>query len=273
MRIAVGQFGPTGRVEDNVEAMGRLAARAAAEGAGLLVLPEEAMLTFREVEGEFADAVAGSWEPFTEGLARLARQHGLAIVAGGYEPSATDRPYNTLVAVDADGAVAGAYRKLHLYDAFEHRESDLITPGDRGLVTVKVGGLTVGLQTCYDLRFPEVSRALALAGAQVLAIPAAWFAGEHKVDHWRTLLRARAVENTVWVAAADTASAATVGHSAIIDPLALTLAEADDDAAPETLLCADVTAERVEEVRRTVPVLANRRTDVLTPPVDVEPEG
>ena len=204
MRISVGQFGPAGRVEDNLAVVGRLAARAAREGADLLVLPEETMFTFRAVEGGFAAAVTGAWEPFTEGLARLARHHGLAIVAGGYEPAVGDRPYNTLVAVDAEGAVIGAYRKLHLYDAFDHRESDLITPGDRGIVVVEVAGVRVGLQTCYDLRFPEVSRALAAAGAEVLAIPAAWFAGEHKVDHWRTLLRARAVENTVWVAAADT---------------------------------------------------------------------
>ena len=264
MRISVGQFGPAGRVEDNLAVVGRLAARAAREGADLLVLPEETMFTFRAVEGGFAAAVTGAWEPFTEGLARLARHHGLAIVAGGYEPAVGDRPYNTLVAVDAEGAVIGAYRKLHLYDAFDHRESDLITPGDRGIVVVEVAGVRVGLQTCYDLRFPEVSRALAAAGAEVLAIPAAWFAGEHKVDHWRTLLRARAVENTVWVAAADTCSEATVGHSAVIDPLALTVAELTDEA--EALVTADVTHERIDEVRAFLPVLANRRTDVFDVP-------
>ena len=95
----------------------------------------------------------------------------------------------------------------------------------------------------------------------MLAIPAAWFAGEHKVDHWRTLLRARAVENTVWVAAADTRSEATVGHSAVIDPLALTVAELTDEA--EALVTVDITRERIDEVRAFLPVLANRRTDVF----------
>ncbi|WP_298710532.1 carbon-nitrogen hydrolase family protein [uncultured Micrococcus sp.] len=268
MRISVGQFGPGARVEQNLAAAGRLAERAAAEGAGLLVLPEEAMLAARATsEADFPGAVAAAWGPFAEGLAGLAREHGLAVIAGGYEPSGSDRPYNTLLAVDAAGAVAGSYRKLHLYDAFAHRESDRITPGDGGTAVVQLAGLRVGLQTCYDLRFPEVSRALALAGADVIATPAAWFSGEHKVDHWQTLLKARAVENTVWVAAADTcapdssASGGTVGHSAVIDPLALTVAALTDE--PEAVATADVTRERIDQVRQVLPVLANRRADVL----------
>ncbi|MBD4638289.1 carbon-nitrogen hydrolase, partial [Xanthomonas citri pv. citri] len=89
--------------------------------------PEEAMLGAREVGEEFPDAVATAWEPFAAGLAALAREHGIAVVAGGYEPGPDRRPYNTLLAVGADGARLGAYRKLHLYDAFAHRESDRIT--------------------------------------------------------------------------------------------------------------------------------------------------
>ena len=257
----MGQFGPGARLEDNLAAMGRLASRAAAEGADLLVLPEEAMLAARATpDAEFPAAVAAAWEPFAEGLAALAREHRLCVIAGGYEPSGTDRPYNTLLAVDAQGRAAGTYRKLHLYDAFAHRESDRITPGDRGPVVVELAGMRVGLQTCYDLRFPELSRALALAGAEVIATPAAWFSGEHKVDHWRTLLKARAVENTVWIAAADTCSEGTVGHSAVVDPLAVAVAELGEE--PEAVATAEVTRERIAEVRESLPVLANRRTDL-----------
>lgn len=251
MRISVGQFGPVGDVEENLAVMARLAARAAGEGADLLVLPEEAMLGAREVGEEFPDAVA----------AALAREHGIAVVAGGYEPGPDRRPYNTLLAVGADGARLGAYRKLHLYDAFAHRESDRITPGDGGVAAIELGGLRLGLLTCYDLRFPELSRRLAVEGADVLVIPAAWFSGEHKVDHWRTLLKARAVENTVWVAAADTCSDGTVGHSMIVDPLALPVAELADER--EAVVTAEVTRERIDEVREFLPSLANRRTDVL----------
>ena len=137
MRISVGQFGPVGDVEANLAVMARLAARAAGEGADLLVLPEEAMLGAREVGEEFPDAVAAAWEPFAAGLAALAREHGIAVVAGGYEPGPDRRPYNTLLAVGADGARLGAYRKLHLYDAFAHRESDRISPGDGGVAGVR----------------------------------------------------------------------------------------------------------------------------------------
>ena len=106
----------------------------------------------------------------------------------------------------------------------------------------------------------ELSRALALAGADVIATPAAWFSGEHKVDHWRTLLKARAVENTVWIAAADTCSEGTVGHSAVVDPLAVAVAELGEE--PEAVATAEVTRERIAEVRESLPVLANRRTDL-----------
>ena len=211
--------------------------------------------------GQDTGADPATWEPFAAGLAALAREHGIAVVAGGYEPGPDRRPYNTLLAVGADGARLGAYRKLHLYDAVAHRESDRITPGDGGVAAIELGGLRLGLLTCYDLRFPELSRRLAVEGADVLVIPAAWFSGEHKVEHWRTLLKARAVENTVCVAAADTCSDSAVGHSMIVDPLALPVAELADER--EAVVTAEVTRERIDEVREFLPSLANRRTDVL----------
>ena len=111
------------------------------------------------------------------------------------------------------------YRKLHLYDAFSYQESKRIKPGDGGLKMVQMGGLNVGVITCYDLRFPEMARALAVEGADLICVAAAWFKGDHKVDHWETLLKARAIENTCWVAAAGTSSEHTVGHSVVLDPM------------------------------------------------------
>lgn len=262
MRISVGQFRPTGVIEENLEVIRRLTAEAAEDGAELVVFPEESMLTQRHlVTDTFAEAVDTEWQQFVDALKALAREHEIAIIAGGYEPSASPRPYNTLVAVDGAGTELGTYRKLHLYDAFKHRESDTITPGDGDLLSVRIGDLTFGLLTCYDLRFPELARRLAVDGADVLVVPAAWFKGDHKVDHWQTLLRARAVENTVWVVAADTCSDSTIGHSAIVDPLALPVAALEDER--EALVAAEVTRERIEDVRSFLPVLENRRTDVL----------
>ena len=209
----------------------------------------------------FPAAVAAAWPQFRQALAAMARDASMAVIAGGYEPGGADRPFNTLLAVGADGAELGTYRKLHLYDAFAFRESDRITPGDGGIVAIEVEGLRLGLMTCYDVRFPELARAHAVAGVHGIALPAAWHAGEHKVEHWRTLVKARAVENTVWMLAADTRSSGTVGHSMIVDPLAVTVAELTCEA--EGLVTAEVSVERVEQVREVVPCLANRRDDVF----------
>lgn len=256
MKIAVGQFAPTADTAENLETMQRMAGEAAASGAELVVFPEEAMCSERLIEEGFEDMVLRTWSGFVQELSFLAARTGVAVIAGGYEGSGDGRPYNTLVTVDAQGAILGTYRKLHLYDAFRHRESDRIRPGDKGITVVRVGELSVGMITCYDLRFPEICRAVVDAGAELLAVPAAWFAGEHKVDHWQALLKVRAIENTVWVAAADTCSAHTVGRSVVLDPLGVVVAEAGEQ---ETVLTADVTRERIDEVREVVPVLANRR--------------
>lgn len=256
MKIAVGQFAPTAHTAENLQTMRRLAGEAAASGAELVVFPEEAMLSEHLVEEGFEQLVMDGWSGFVQQLSFLAAETGVAVIAGGYESSADGRPYNTLVTVDARGAILGTYRKLHLYDAFSNRESDRIRPGDRGITVVRIGELSVGMITCYDLRFPEICRAVVDAGAELLAVPAAWFAGERKVDHWQALLKARAIENTVWVAAADTCAAHTIGRSAVLDPLGVVVAEAGED---ETVLTAEATRERIDEVREVVPVLANRR--------------
>ena len=261
MKISVGQFSPSGSVTENLEAVRRLAARARQEGAGLLVLPEETMFTVGLVGDDVAAAVDQGWSTFAQQLSFLAAEHGLAIVAGGYESSGESRPYNTLVVVDADGRIAGTYRKIHLYDAFSYKESEHIKPGNPDVSALfRIGGLNIGVMTCYDLRFPELARRLAVEGADVLVVAAAWFAGDHKVEHWNTLLKARALENTVWVAAAGTSSDHTIGHSEILDPMGFVVGSLGDEA--EGLLTHEVTRHRIDEVREFLPVLANRRLGV-----------
>ncbi len=121
---------------------------------------------------------------------------------------------------------------------------------------VDLAGLRVGLMTCYDLRFPEHARALVDAGAELLVVPAAWVAGERKVDHWRTLVRARAIENTVYVAAAAQPAPRYSGHSMLVDPLGDVLAEAGDGS---EVVGAEISAAVLAQARRTNPSLANRR--------------
>ncbi|MFI5086462.1 MAG: carbon-nitrogen hydrolase family protein [Actinomycetales bacterium] len=257
MKVSVGQFNPGGGVAANLEVMHRLAAEAAGAGAELIVFPEESMFSVGRVDGDFSSAVDAQWPEFVQGLSRLAGTLQIAVIAGGYESSGELRPYNTLVAVEADGRVAGTYRKLHLYDAFSYQESKRIKPGDGGLVLVDLGGLRVGIMTCYDIRFPELARALADEGADLICIGAAWFKGDHKIDHWESLLKARAIENTCWVAAAGTSSQHCIGHSVILDPMGIAAAFLNEEA--EAVATADVTRRRIDEVREFLPVLRNRR--------------
>ena len=257
MKVSVGQFSPTGDVAENIETMRRLAAAAAREGSGLILFPEEAMFTVGKVDGDFRAAVDAGWSIFVQRLTLAAAEFRIAIIAGGYESSGEDRPYNTLVVIGADGAILGTYRKLHLYDAFSYQESKRIMPGDDGLTVVRVGELNIGMMTCYDLRFPELARALTEQDVDLICVPAAWFKGEHKIDHWETLLKARAIENTCWVAAAGSMSSHCIGHSVILDPMGVPAAFLDEE--PESIASADVTVKRIEEVREFLPVLKNRR--------------
>jgi deaminated glutathione amidase len=257
MRVAIAQFGPTTDATANLEVIERLTARAAVDGAGLVIFPEEAMLTVDDLDKPLSEFVETDWPHFEAALSRMAAEHGIAVIAGGYEPSGTTRPNNTLVGVDATGEVVARYRKLHLYDAFAYQESKYVTPGSVLPPVVALAGLRVGLVNCYDLRFPEVARHLIGEGAELISISAAWLAGPRKADHWETLVRARAIENTVWVAAAGSIGVNCIGDSLVIDPLGLVKASLGEER--EGVAVVDISAERTEAVRHTLPALDNRR--------------
>jgi predicted amidohydrolase len=184
----------------------------------------------------------------------------VAIIAGGYEPNGTERPNNTLVAVDSTGAPVAHYRKLHLYDAFSYQESAYVTPGPELPPVVELAGVRVGLVNCYDLRFPELTRHLMAQGADLISISAAWVAGRRKEDHWETLVRARAIENTVWVAAAGSISPSCIGASLVVDPLGVVRAALGDER--EATVTVDISPSRTEAVRRVLPSLENRRIEL-----------
>jgi predicted amidohydrolase len=200
--------------------------------------------------------------PYVQGLAALACDVGATVVAGMFEPSDDpERPYNTLVVVDPGGDLLAHYRKTYLYDSFGYRESDQLTPGDGDPVVVPLGGLRLGLMTCYDLRFPEFGRALVDAGADTLVVPSAWVRGPLKEDHWATLLRARAIENTTYVLAPGQCGSSYIGASMVVDPMGVVIAGAGSD---EGVTSAVVQRRVVDEARRRNPSLANRRTRPVT---------
>jgi predicted amidohydrolase len=229
-------------------------ADAVTPGADLVVLPEAFARDFGEAGSdvsEFAEPLDG---PFGTELARVADAASCTVVAGMFEVADDPgRPHNTLLVA---GAARAAYRKIHLYDSFGYRESDRLTGGAPEPVVVDVAGWRVGLMTCYDLRFPELARLLVDDGAEVIVVPAAWLPGERKVEHWRTLLAARAIENTCFVVGAAQPEPRYCGHSAVVGPMGELLADA---AGGEATI--EVTLDRADlrATRRTNPSLTNRR--------------
>lgn len=227
----------------------------------LVVLPEATMHDFGPADHDLAAVAEPLDGPFVATLAAQARRLGATVVAGMFEQT-DDLPYNTLVVLGADGGLRATYRKIHLYDSFGYTESSRLRGGDVEPVVVDVpvadgSSTSVGLMTCYDLRFPELGRALVDAGAETFVVPAAWVAGEHKLHHWRTLLTARAVEDVVPVVAAAQGGERYTGHSLVLDAWGTTLAEGD--AGEDAVVTAEIDPADVARAREVNPSLANRR--------------
>jgi deaminated glutathione amidase len=258
MQVALVQMSATTDKDANAATIERLVAEVP-RGTDLTVLPEAVMHEFGRPDTPLAPAAEPLDGPFVSLLRRLAGERDTTVVAGMFEQSDDPgRVYNTLVVVAGDGLVA-RYRKTHLYDSFGYKESERLVAGEVEPVSLDLGELTIGLMTCYDLRFPEMSRALVDAGADTLVVPAAWVAGPYKVDHWRTLLAARAIENTCHVLAAAQCGRTYTGHSAIIDPMGTTRVGLGHG---EGVLTGSVSAHDLADARERNPALQHRRFTV-----------
>lgn len=260
VRVAVAQFAPGADVVANLAAVRALVAEAAGQGAELVVLPEYASFMEHRMGRRFHEHAQALDGPFVEGVRAAAEASGLVAVFGLVESAEGERFRNTAVAVSGDGVIA-TYRKTHLYDAFGADESTWVEPGAlEPPETFLVGDLRVGLQTCYDLRFPEVTRVLADAEVDLVLVPADWVPGPGKVHHWRTLLTARAIENTAFVASAGQIPPEGVGTSLVLGPAGETLAELGEE---RGVAVADLDPSRIREVRTANPALRLRRYTVL----------
>ena len=251
----------------NLERAREAVAQAAAGGAGLAVFPEATQIRFGNDLRAAAEPPDG---PFGSGLAAAARDNGVAVIAGVFEPAPDGRVYNTAAVYGGDGGRVATYHKLHLFDALGEQESQLVAPGTEPVIA-EIGGLRVGLITCYDIRFPELARSLVARGAQLLVVIAAWAAGLFKEEQWVTLVRARAIENTVWVAAAgqvpDPAAPRVraptgVGRSMLVDPAG---AVCLDLGSRPALAIGEVDPHLTDQVRAELPCLQHVRTDVFGP--------
>jgi predicted amidohydrolase len=261
MRIGVVQVAATTDKSANLAKARRLIAAAATRRPHLVVLPEAFMHDFGDPNAALAPVAEPLDGPFVGALTELARTYRIGIIAGMFERSEdAERAYNTVVAISPEGDLAARYRKIHLFDSFGHRESDRLVGGDLEPAIAKISGMSVGLLTCYDLRFPELGRLLVDSGAEIIAVPAAWMSGPLKEDHWETLLRARAIENTCFVVGAGQCGAAYIGRSMIIDPMGVAVVGMGSE---EGLAVADVEPDRLNEVRRRNPALEHQRFRVV----------
>lgn len=261
MKVSIAQLDSGDDIQQNVERIDSMAATASAQGSDLIVFPEFAMFDLQAPDHRFVEVAQPLDGPFTRSVREIAAKHSLTIVAGMLESvEGEDRAYNTLYVASADGAYLAHYRKVHLYDAFTARESDLIRPSEATEpVLFSVGDMTVGLQTCYDLRFPEITRELSVAGADLVVSPASWVPGPRKEDHLNVLSRARAIENTVYFLSVVQAPPIATGGSILLDPMGVVIAELGEQPQVRTL---EIHPERIAAVRRTNPSLSNRRYEV-----------
>ncbi len=267
MKIGLAQMNTRDNKEDNIASALELIDELAAEGAQLIMLPE-----YFNFLGPDAHMPENAEPPDTSGslaaIRRKANELKVHIYVGSYLERDGDRVYNTGVVFDRAGEVLAKYRKIHLFDVvipggLTYLESEWITAGDQ-VVTFDIGDIRFGMSTCYDLRFPELYRRLADQGAQVILVPAA-FTLQTGRDHWELLLRARAVENLCWVAAAGQWGPAPPDHtcfgrSMVINPWGIVVAQAPDGV---STVLAEIDRGAIEKIRTSFPALNHRRKDLF----------
>ena len=211
-------------------------------------------------------------------LSESARRNRINIIATIYEKNAKNnssrssmsqfdnRVYDTAVIINSNGAICSVYRKLHMYDALGFRESAKMIAGNTIEKPVKTSAGNLGLMICYDVRFPEVSRILAINGADILAVPSAWVHGIMKEEHWQTILKARAIENGSYVVAPDQVGQIFSGRSMVVDPFGIVTLDMGNREGMEVI---EIDKFRIKEVRESLPLLKNRRLDVYRKHINV----
>lgn len=264
-KIALAQTETCSSIDANLKAAEKMITDAASQGAALIVFPEAFLSSFEEdaTLDEKLKAARDIDGPEVSRIRGLAAANGIWVIFGMYEPAFDAekvhyRNYNTTVIVDDSGEVRYVYHKTHLYDAFNYLESDFNAVGDSLFTPMDTPFGKIGLMVCYELRFPEIARFLALGGSDVIILPAAWADGKGKLDQLQILTRSRAIENTVFVALCDM-GASRVGHSMVVDPLGNVITEAG---AGQELLLAEIDTDLIQTIRKTVPSLANRREEL-----------
>jgi deaminated glutathione amidase len=261
-KIALAQLQSSTDKSENLSAAIDYVNEAEGKGASFVAFPEFLMAfspatQSAEELSELAETLEG---PFTVRLRDAARASGIDVLATMYERcKLSHRVYDTALWIESSGSIAAVYRKLHLYDALGFRESDKFIAGDELTPPIQTDVGRVGMMICYNLRFPEMSRLLTLMGADVLVSPSGWVQGDMKMEHWQTMVRARALENGCYLIAPGQVGNIYIGHSMVVDPFGKVVVDMGDRQGLEIV---ELDPAMVREVREKLPLLKNRRADV-----------
>lgn len=262
MKVAIVQFKASTKKEINLKKIISYISKAASKNAVLCAFPEFMMFytNSTQTSKELASLSESIHGDFVTSIAQAAKENKIQVVGSFYEKIANkNKVYDTAFVIDTNGKVISTYRKIHLYDALNFKESSKLQQGSKITkpITTSIG--KIGMMICYDLRFPEMSRSLAVAGSEVLVAPSAWVKGKMKEDHWLTINKARAIENGCYVIAPDQVGNIYCGRSIVVDPFGKILL---DMKKKQGIGFVNIDLKKVKETRKVLPLLKNRRTDI-----------
>ncbi|MEO9276848.1 MAG: carbon-nitrogen hydrolase family protein [Nitrososphaera sp.] len=263
-KVAVVQMRAETDKKNNLKKILRYISQAAQKGAKLCTFPEFMMCYTPSSQSpadlaNIAEKIDGE---FVSSISEEAKKSSIQVIGTLYEKSPKpNRVYDTSFLIEKNGKVISTYRKIHLYDALGFKESTKLYPGSSIAKPVKTSVGKMGMMICYDLRFPEMSRILASSGSEILVVPSAWVKGKMKEEHWLTINKTRAIENGCYVISPDQVGNIYCGRSVVVDPYGKILL---DMKKKEGIGIIDVSLDEVKQVRRKLPLLQNRRTDIYT---------
>jgi len=262
MKVGVVQFKASTKKEDNLKKIISYISQASSKNATLCAFPEFMMFytNSSQTAKQLANLAETINENFVTTIAKAAKANHIQVIGSFYEKSRKkNRVYDTSFVIDKSGKVISTYRKIHLYDALGFRESNKMASGSKIAKPVKTSLGKIGMMICYDLRFPEMARSLAVAGSEILVVPSAWVKGNMKEEHWITINKTRAIENGCYVIAPDQVGNIYCGRSLVVDPYGKILL---DMKKKQGICFVNIDLNKVKQTRKVLPLLKNRRTDV-----------
>jgi predicted amidohydrolase len=262
LAVALTQLVSSTEKEENLKTMWKYVKEAAKKNADLIAFPEGFMFHHNKEDGleakfKKSESINGR---FVGEVRKMAKKYKISIIFGMNErPNKGFKTYNTTLALDEKGAIANIYRKTHLYDAFDMRESDQNIPGTEKPRVFKIKNIRVGVTVCYEIRFPEIARMLALGGAELIIVPSAWVKGYNKEDFWLSSIKTRAMENTVYVGTSNQIGNNYTGITSFVDPLGILVERATEE---EGMFIQYVRKDRISQARKILPLLSQRNTSI-----------